>query len=82
MMPMGLSVYILNIDVDRNLESKWRFKRELFDSYLIYTRLCMGPSSSPYIFSHISDFIGRYAAMEGVVCVINYLSDFCLIGNS
>ena len=48
--------------------------------YFVDNRLCMGLSSSPYIFSKISDFIVRYANREGVATVINYVDDFALVG--
>ena len=36
-------------------------------------------SSSPYVFSKISDFVVGCANQEGVARVVNYLDDFCLI---
>ena len=48
-------------------------------TYLEDNRLCMGLSSSPYVFSKISDLIVRCAVREGVERVVNYLDDFCLI---
>ena len=43
-------------------------------------RLCMGLSSSPYVFSKISDFIVRCLVREGFEECVNYLDDFCLVG--
>ena len=43
-------------------------------------RLCMGLSSSPYVFSKISDFVVRCLVREGYSDCVNYLDDFCLIG--
>ena len=43
-------------------------------------RLCMGLSSSPYVFSKISDFVVRCLVREGFNCCVNYLDDFCLVG--
>ena len=48
-------------------------------TYMRDNRLCMGLSSSPYVFSKISDFIVRCAMREGVRRVVNYLDDFCII---
>ena len=56
----------------------WDFgKGEIF---LRDNRLCMGLSSSPYVFSKISDFIVRCLVREGFSECVNYLDDFCLIG--
>lgn len=49
-------------------------------TYMKDNRLCMGISSSPYVFSKISDFIVRCAIREGIDRIINYLDDFCIIG--
>ena len=43
-------------------------------------RLCMGLSSSPFVFSKISDFVVRCLVREGFSECVNYLDDFCLIG--
>ena len=43
-------------------------------------RLCMGLSSSPYVFSKISDFVVRCLVREGFTECVNYLDDFCLVG--
>ena len=45
-------------------------------------RLCMGLSSSPYVFAKISDFIVRCLVREGFGECVNYLDDFCVIGRS
>lgn len=47
--------------------------------FLRDNRLCMGLSSSPYVFSKLSDFIVRCAVREGAGEVVNYLDDFCLV---
>ena len=39
----------------------------------------MGLSSSPYVFSKISDMVVRCAMREGVPKVINYLDDYCIV---
>ena len=59
----------------------WDFNGKLGpDSiYMVDNRLCMGLSSSPYIFSKLSDFITRCAVRHDINTVINYLDDFCLI---
>ena len=59
---------------------KWRFKGDGEFTYMVDNRLCMGLSSSPFIFSRISDFIVRCAGREGVGNVTNYLDDFCIVG--
>lgn len=61
---------------------RWRFAGEDSDTYLRDNRLCMGLSSSPFIFNKLSDFVVRCAAREGADRVINYLDDFCVIGGS
>ena len=47
----------------------------------IDNRLCMVLSSSPYIFSRISDFLVRCVHMH-VHRVINYLADFCILSHT
>ena len=47
--------------------------------FLRDNRLCMGLSSSPYVFSKISDFIVRCMVREGYQDCINYLDDFCVV---
>ena len=42
-------------------------------------RLCMGLSSSPYVFSKLSDFIVRCMVREGRDVCVNYLDDFCVV---
>ena len=58
----------------------WDFGEGLI--YLRDNRLCMGLSSSPFVFSKISDFIVRCLVREGFSECINYLDDFCLIGRT
>ena len=50
-------------------------------TYMKDNRLCMGLSSSPYVFSKISDFVVRCAVREGTGRVVNYLDDFCVISS-
>ena len=50
--------------------------------YLLDNRLCMGLSSSPYIFTKISDFIARCANRAGVNRITNYLDDFAIVGGT
>lgn len=45
-------------------------------------RLSMGLSSSPYIFSKISDFITRCSVREECTFIVNYLDDFAVIGRN
>ena len=45
-------------------------------------RLCMGLSSSPFVFSKISDFVVRCMVRVGWEECINYLDDFCVVGRS
>ena len=61
---------------------KWKFKGERVFTYMVDNRLCMGLSSSPFIFSCISDFVVRCAEREGVRRIVNYLDDFCIVGSS
>ena len=50
---------------------------------LLYdNRLCMGLSSSPYIFTKVSDFITRCAVRAGCDDVVNYLDDFAIVATS
>ena len=42
-------------------------------------RLCMGLSSSPFVFSKISDLVVRCLCREGFTQCINYLDDFCMV---
>ena len=56
-----------------------------FGSGLVYlrdNRLCMGLSSSPYVFSKISDFVVRCMVREGYRLCINYLDDFCVVART
>lgn len=48
--------------------------------FLRDNRLCMGLSSSPYVFSKFSDFVVRCMVRQGYDECINYLDDFCVIG--
>ena len=59
---------------------KWHFSGEGSASYMIDNRLCMGLSSSPFIFNRLSDFVVRCGVREGVKRTVNYLDDFCVIG--
>ena len=59
---------------------RWDFgegPRLLYDN-----RLCMGLSSSPYIFNKISSFVTRCAARTGCSDVVNYLDDFAIVATS
>ena len=47
--------------------------------YMRDNRLCMGLSSSPFVFSKISDLVVRCLCREGFTQCINYLDDFCLV---
>ena len=61
---------------------KWVFGDEQSTTYMVDNRLCMGLSSSPYIFTRISNFIVRCARREGIGRITNYLDDFCIVGGS
>lgn len=61
---------------------RWLFNGNTSETYLMDGRLCMGLSSSPYIFTRLSNFIVRCAGRDGVSRVINYLDDFCIIGRT
>ena len=41
--------------------------------------LCMKLSSSPYVFSKLSDFVVRCMVREGYPDCINYVDDFCVV---
>ena len=47
--------------------------------YMQDNRLCMGLSSSPFVFSKLSDFIVRCMVREGWDECVNYLDDFCVV---
>ena len=51
-------------------------------THLRDNRLCMGLSSSPFVFSKISDFVVRCMVREGVEECVNYLDDFCVVSRS
>ena len=51
-------------------------------TYMEDNRLCMGLSSSPYVFSKLSDFVVRCAIREGVDWVVNYLDDYCIVSGT
>ena len=50
--------------------------------FLRDNRLSMGLSSSPYVFSKISDFVVRCAMRRGCSRIVNYLDDYCILGRS
>ena len=50
--------------------------------YLEDNRLSMGLSSSPYIFSKISDFVTRCAVRESCTYIVNYLDDFAVLARN
>ena len=61
---------------DRNCQGlHWDFA-EGVSTYLKDNRLCMGLSSSPYVFSKILDFVVCCANRESITRVLNYLHDF------
>ena len=47
-----------------------------------HNRFCMGLSSTPYVFSKVSDFVVRCMVMEGFSDCINYLDDFCVLART
>ena len=47
--------------------------------YFCDNRMSMG-LSSPYIFTHIGNFVARCATRMGIKYVANYLDDFALLG--
>ena len=61
---------------------KWKFSGEEEFTYFEDNRLCMGLSSSPYVFTKISEFIVRCARREDDCRIVNYLDDFCVIGGN
>ena len=50
--------------------------------YLRDNRLCMGLSSSPYVFTKLSNFVVRCLCRAGWRECVNYLDDFCIIARS
>lgn len=50
--------------------------------YLRDNRLCMGLSSSPFVFSKVSDFVVRCLVREGHSNCVNYLDDYCVTARS
>ena len=90
---MSVNDYISTVDVadayravsihptDRRKQGlRWNFGQG--DKYLCDNRLCMGLSSSPYIFSKVSDFIVRCTVREGCNYVLNYLDDFAIVNST
>ena len=51
-------------------------------TYLKNNRLCMGLSSTPFVFSKISDFIVWCMVRRGHVRITNYLDDFCSLNRT
>ena len=50
--------------------------------FYLDNHLSMGLSSSPYIFSKISDFVIRCGIRAAVPTIVNYLDDFAVLGDS
>ena len=50
------------------------------EKFLLDTRLCFGLRCAPYIFTSISDFIGRCMLRRGHYFIVNYIDDFCVGG--
>ena len=50
--------------------------------YLRDNRLCMGLSSSPFVFSKINNFVVRCMVREGYSKCVNYLDDFCVVSRT
>lgn len=69
----------LNIHpINRPLQGlQWDFGQG--NNYYQDNRLCMGLSSSPYVFSKVSDFVVRCGIREGIDRVVNYLDDFAIV---
>ena len=87
---MQVGDYISTVDISDayrsvNIHPSDRYRQGLIwnfgdgDVFLEDNRLCMGLSSSPYIFSKISDFIVCCSVREGCCCIINYLDDFAIV---
>ena len=51
-------------------------------TYMVDNRLCMGLSSSLYIFQKIPDLVIRCTRREGFHKVVNYLDYYCVVRNS
>ena len=71
-----------------NIHPAWRERKGLswdFREGVVNRRdnhLCMGLSSSPFMFSKISDFVVRCMVREGFDECVNYLDDFCMVSRS
>jgi hypothetical protein len=61
-------------------ELSWDFGKG--SVFLHDNRLCMGLSSSPYVFSKISDFIVHCMVRGGLPDCINYLDAFCVVART
>lgn len=59
----------------------WQFAKGV-TTHLRDNRLCMGLSSSPFVFSKLSDFIVRCMVRRGHSRVTNYLDDFCTLSQT
>ena len=82
--------YLATVDISNvyravNIHPTSREKQGLawdFRAGNVYLRdnwLCMGLSSSPYVFSKLSDFVVRCMVREDFPDCINYLDDFCVV---
>ena len=59
----------------------WQFDKSV-TTFLRDNRLCMELSSSPFVFSNLSDFIVRCMVRRGDDRVTNYLHDLCMLTHS
>ena len=65
-------------DSSRRMGLSWVFTPGVV-THLRDNRLCMGLSSSPFVFSKVSDLVVRCMVREGHTQVVNYLDDFAII---
>ena len=72
----------ISTDVESSSRQGLSWEVNGITTYYRDNRLSMGLSSSPYIFSKVSDFIVRSANRRGCGTIINYLDDFCVIGKT
>ena len=58
----------------------WKFSD--YDEYLLDTRLCFGLKCAPFVFTQLSNFVVSTMCRLGYNCVINYLDDFIVFGQT
>ena len=72
----------VNTDVDSRQFQGLSWDMDGDRIYMTDNRLSMGLSSSPFVFSKISNFIVRCAGRRGCRRIVNYLDDYCVINTT